>query len=311
MRTTCPRDCYDACGVLVTIRDGRLRHVRGDPEHHVSRGKLCAKCSIAYNGVLRDPEARLTRPLRRSGPKGAGRFEPVSWDEAVGEIAARLGEIVVAHGSKTVLNAHYTGTCALVGTAFPQRFFHRLGATEVDPDTICNKAGHEALSYLYGSSGDGFDPETAVDSSCILVWGANPSASAPHQHEHWLAEAAATVVVVDPVPTPTAAAADLHLQPFPGSDAALAFALGHVMQRDGLLDRAFIDAHTRGSTSWSRCSLPAPPPGERRLRVCRPRPSSTPPGSTRQARPSSGSARASSVSRGAATPCGPWRCCRR
>ena len=259
MRTTCPRDCYDACGVLVTIRDGRLRHVRGDPEHHVSRGKLCAKCSIAYNGVLRDTEARLTRPLRRSGPKGAGRFEPVSWDEAVGEIAARLGEIVVAHGSKTVLNAHYTGTCALVGTAFPQRFFHRLGATEVDPDTICNKAGHEALSYLYGSSGDGFDPETAVDSSCILVWGANPSASAPHQHEHWLAEAAATVVVVDPVPTPTAAAADLHLQPFPGSDAALAFALGHVMQRDGLLDRAFIDANTQGFDELEPLLAPCTP----------------------------------------------------
>lgn len=220
--------------------------MRGDPDHHVSRGRLCAKCSIAYNGVLRDSEARLTRPLRRRGRKGSGLFEPVSWDEALGEIAERLGGIAATRGPATILNAHYTGTCALLGTAFPLRFFHRLGATEVDPDTICNKAGYEALSYLYGASGDGFDPETAGEASCILVWGANPSASAPHQHEHWLAETPGTVVVVDPIRTPTATAADLHLQPFPGSDAALAFALAHVLQRDGLLDREFVGAHTLG-----------------------------------------------------------------
>jgi anaerobic selenocysteine-containing dehydrogenase len=246
VRTTCPRDCYDACGVLVVMRDGEVRHVRGDPGHHVSRGRLCAKCSIAYNGVLRDRAARLSRPLRRAGPKGSGRFEPVSWDEALGEIADKVRGIIALTGPATILNAHYTGTCALLGSAFPLRFFQRLGATEVDPDTICNKAGYEALSYLYGASDDGFDPETAADASCILVWGANPSASAPHQHEHWLAEAQGTVVVVDPVRTPTAAAADLHLQPFPGSDAALAFALAHVLQRDGLIDRGFVDRYTFG-----------------------------------------------------------------
>lgn len=246
VRTTCPRDCYDACGVIAAVRDGVVRHVRGDPDHHVSRGRLCTKCSIAYNGVLRDTDARLTQPLRRSGPKGSGQFEPVSWTEALGEIAARLEGIAAGHGPATILNAHYTGTCALLGMTFPLRFFHRLGATEVDPDTICNKAGYEALSYLYGASGDGFDPETARDASCILVWGANPSASAPHQQEHWLAEAPGAVVVVDPIRTPTAAAADLHAQPFPGSDAALAFAIAHVLQRDGLIDRSFVDRHTVG-----------------------------------------------------------------
>ena len=246
VRTTCPRDCYDACGVLVSVRGGEIRHVRGDPAHHVSRGRLCRKCSIAYNGVLRDSEARLTRPLRRTGPKGSGRFEPVSWDEALGEIAARLDGIVAGSGPATILNTHYTGTCALLGAAFPLRFFNRLGATEVDPDTICNKAGYEALAYLYGASGEGFDPESVVDASSVLVWGANPSASAPHQQEHWLAEVQGAVVVVDPIRTPTAAAADLHLQPFPGSDAALAFAFAHILQRDGLLDRGFVDAHTVG-----------------------------------------------------------------
>jgi anaerobic selenocysteine-containing dehydrogenase len=240
--TTCPRDCYDACGVAVAVRDGRVRHVRGDRSHPVSRGRLCVKCTAAYNGVLLDPAARLLTPLRRNGPKGSGSFTPVTWDEALGKIAQRLRELP----GDSVLNAHYTGTFALLGYHFPQRFFNRLGATEVDPDTICNKAGHVALEYLYGTSVDGFDPRMARDAACILVWGANPSASAPHQHEHWLPEAPGAVVVVDPVRTPTARDADLHLQPFPGSDAALAYAIAHVIRRDGLLDEVLLESHAVG-----------------------------------------------------------------
>jgi anaerobic selenocysteine-containing dehydrogenase len=244
--TTCPRDCYDACGVLVTVRDGRIRNVRGDPDHPVSRGKLCRKCAIAYNGVLLDAEQRLTQPLRRVGPKGEGRFEQVSWQVAIGEIAERLVAIADGPGADTILNAHYTGTCSILAYNFPQRFFRRLGATEVDPDSVCNKAGHVALDYMYGSSVTGFDPRTARDSACIVVWGANPSASAPHAHDNWLPESPGRVIVVDPIRTPTAAAADLHLQPFPGSDAALAFALMHVIVRDGMADRDLLLQHAVG-----------------------------------------------------------------
>jgi anaerobic selenocysteine-containing dehydrogenase len=242
VRTTCPRDCYDACGITVLRRNGAVVHVRGDREHPVARGRLCRKCSIGYNGVWRDRAARLSRPLRRVGPKGEGLFEPVDWGVAVEAIAARLSTIP----RELIFNAHYTGTFALLGYAFPLRFFNRLGATEVDPDTICNKAGHVALEYVWGTSLVGFDPRSAADARCILVWGANPSASAPHQHEQWLPEAPGAVVVVDPIRTPTAAAADLHLQPFPGSDAALAFALLHVIRRDGLVDEGFIGRHTVG-----------------------------------------------------------------
>ena len=110
IKTTCPRDCYDACGALVKVRDGRILAVRGDPEHPVSRGKLCAKCTTGYNNEWIDPDARLTQPLRRSGPKGSGQFTPVSWDEALREIAARLHEITGSHGAAAILNAHYTGT---------------------------------------------------------------------------------------------------------------------------------------------------------------------------------------------------------
>src|SRR6266436_1389561 len=143
--TTCPRDCYDTCGIEVVKRDGVIRHVRGDPNHPVSRGKLCAKCSIAYNREWRDPQARLTRPLRRVGPKGKGRFEPVSWETALAAIADRLQQIVATTGPQTIINTHYTGTISLLAFSFPMRFFHRLGVTEVTTDTICNMAGHVAL----------------------------------------------------------------------------------------------------------------------------------------------------------------------
>ena len=246
--TTCPRDCYDACGIEVSRRDGMIRRVRGDRDHPVSRGRLCRKCAVVYNGVLLDPRARLLTPLRRDGPKGSGRFRAVSWDEALAEIAGRLAEIAGGRGADTILAAHYTGTFALLGYHFPNRFIRRLGAREVDPDTICNKAGHVALEYVYGTSLDGFDPRSAADAACILVWGANPSASAPHQHEHWLPEAPGRVVVVDSVRTATARRADLHLQPFPGSDAALAFAIAHVIRRDGLLAHELLRERAIG---WS------------------------------------------------------------
>ncbi|HWE09763.1 MAG TPA: molybdopterin-dependent oxidoreductase [Solirubrobacteraceae bacterium] len=238
LKTTCPRDCYDACGIEVALRDGVIRHVRGDRDHPVSRGRLCAKCTSAYNGVFLDPSARLTRPLLRDGPKGAGRWRTASWDEALSTVASRLRAVAddPGAGPGAILNAHYTGTFALLGFGFPMRFMRTLGAREIDPDTICNKAGHVALDYLYGTSEDGFDPRTAGDAACILVWGANPSASAPHQHEQWLPEAPGATIVVDAVRTDTARKADLHLQPFPGSDAALAFSIAHVLWRDGLLD---------------------------------------------------------------------------
>ena len=256
LKTTCPRDCYDACGIVAIKRDGAITRVLGDPDHHVSRGALCGKCALAYNGVFRDSEARLLTPLKRAGAKGEGRFEPVSWDEAIGAIAARFKQIAGGDGADRIVHAHYTGTCSLIANNFPMRFLGRLGAREVEPDTVCNMAGHVALDYVIGTSVIGFDPRTAKDAHSILVWGANPSASAPHQHKHWLKEAPGTVIVVDPVRHPTAEQADLHLQPFPGSDAALAFAMVHVLVRDGLIDRAFLDAHTIG---WDELELAIAP----------------------------------------------------
>lgn len=246
IRTTCPRDCYDACGVLVrTTADGRVT-VTGDPEHEVSRGALCAKCSLAYNGVWRDPAQRLQRPLLRVGSKGEGRFRPISWDEALAHVAGRLGRIIADHGGGSVLHTHYTGTCSLIAGSFPSRFFNAIGAREVDPDTVCNKAGHVALAAMFGTSTLGFDPRTIAQAQAVMVWGANPSATGPHIDRHWLDESPATKIVVDPIWHDTAAKADVHLQLRPGTDAALAFGLLHAIRDLGKLDRDFIGRCTEG-----------------------------------------------------------------
>ena len=247
IRTTCPRDCYDGCGIVVERRNGKITRVLGDPDHPVSRGTLCGKCATAYNGVWQDEGARLLYPLKRNGPKGSGEFTRISWEAALEAIASQLSMIVEKSGPQAIVHTHYSGTLSLLAYMFPMRFFHRLGATEVEPDTICNMAGHVAWDLLFGSSYVGFDPRTAADSKCILVWGANPAHSAPHAHKHWLPEAPAKTIVVDPIRTATAAQADLHLQPFPGTDAALAFSLLHVLQREGFFDVDFIKNHAVGA----------------------------------------------------------------
>ncbi len=125
IRTTCPRDCYDSCGVEVHIRDGAIASVRGDPNHFVTHGRLCTKCSIGYNQEWISPKARLTRPLRRVGPKGQGRFEPVSWDVALSAIAERLKKIVATSGGSNyfqhALYRYNIFDCIFVPDAFLQQ----------------------------------------------------------------------------------------------------------------------------------------------------------------------------------------------
>ncbi len=244
--TTCPRDCYDSCGIRVVLKGGEIDRVTGDPDHPANRGSLCGKCTLAYNGVWRDPKVRLTKPLKRTGPKGEGAFKEISWNEALGEIATKLSGLIDAGRARDILTAHYTGTCSIIANQFPMRFFNHIGATEVEPDSICNLSGHVGLGYVLGESAKGFDPRTAKDSQCLIVWGANPSASGPHTDKHWLAEFPGTLIVIDPIRTPSADRADIHLRPFPGTDAALAFGMMNALKAAGKLDANFITQHTVG-----------------------------------------------------------------
>lgn len=242
IKTSCPRDCYDSCGISAIVIDGQINRILGDSDHAMTHGALCAKCAFAYNGAWIDPNKRLTQPLKRTGPKGDHHFEVVSWETALSDISQRLHSIIEQFGGQSILHTHYTGICSLIAGNFPLRFFNRIGATEVDPDTVCNKAGHETLGLMFGQSMDGFDPRTAKDTDCLIIWGANPSASAPHVHKRWLPEVKqhAKIIVIDPIRHETADLADIHLQLRPGTDAVLAFALLHVLERNNDLDQEFI-----------------------------------------------------------------------
>ncbi|MDA1189313.1 MAG: molybdopterin-dependent oxidoreductase [Chloroflexi bacterium] len=244
--TTCPKDCYDSCGIAVIKENGAITRVRGDLNNPINRGALCGKCAVGYNGVIRDPKARLNTPLKRVGAKGEGKFEPISWDEAIDTIASRLKGIVADKGPEGIVYAHYTGTMSKIGYSFPTRFFNRLGAVEVEPDTVCNMAANVSLDYTLGTAQVGFDPRTVKDANCVVVWGGNPSHSGPHMHKHWFQEAPGTKIVIDPVRHATAEKADLHLQLRPGTDGALAFAMLHVLRRENLIDRKFVGSHVLG-----------------------------------------------------------------
>ena len=146
IRSSCPRDCYDGCGIVIEKRGDALR-VLGDPDHPVARGRLCGKCAIAYNGVWQDPGARLLYPQRRSGPRGSGRFERISWDTALKTIAGKTQSIRAAQGPDAILHTHYSGTLSLLALLFPMRFFHRLGAAEVERATSRIRKFRSALAF--------------------------------------------------------------------------------------------------------------------------------------------------------------------
>jgi anaerobic selenocysteine-containing dehydrogenase len=251
VRGACPHDCPDTCAMLVHVRDGRAVRVQGDPDHPVTQGFLCTKVN-RYVERSYHPE-RLTTPLRRVGRKGEGRFEPAGWDEALDDIAARLGAVVREHGPQAVLPYSYAGTMGLVqGGSMDRRFFHRLGASLL-ARTICASAGTEGWRATYGDR-VGPTPEEAEHARLILLWGTNTLTSNPHL---WPAlrrarERGARLVAIDPIRTRTAAQCDRHLAIRPGSDAALALAMMHVILRDGLEDRDYLRRHTAG---WER--LPA------------------------------------------------------
>ncbi len=244
IRAACPHDCPDTCALLVTVEDGRATRVQGDPDHPTTAGVLCTKVN-RYAERTYHPN-RLLTPMKRVGAKGEGKFEPISWDEAIDTIATRLGEIA-ARNPEAILPYSYAGTMGLVqGESMAARFFHKLGASLLDR-TICASAGATALRYTYGAS-LGMDIEHVQDAKLILIWGANPIASNLHfwTRAQEAKRRGATLVAIDPYRSLTAEKCHRHLAVRPGTDAALALAMIHVLIRDDLLDHDYIANHTLG-----------------------------------------------------------------
>ncbi len=255
----CPHDCPDCCALETQVDEqGRAVSVRGRSDHPVTRGWLCAKVNRYLDRVYH-PE-RLLYPMHRVGPKGSGSFERISWDDAIAEIAARWRDIIAHFGAMCILPYSYAGTLGLVNNSVTNtRFWNRLGACRLER-SICGAAAEEAVLLTIGAR-LAPSPQMLVHSKLIVIWGSNPASTAPHLMP-FLREAqrkGTRIIVIDPVRTLTARSADWHIQPFPGTDAALALAMMHVMVKEQLHRPDWIAEHTTGWESLLERIMQFPP----------------------------------------------------
>jgi anaerobic selenocysteine-containing dehydrogenase len=264
VRGACPHDCPDTCALVTTVHDGMAVKVQGNPGHRHTDGVLCTKVS-RYTERTYSPD-RVLQPLKRVGPKGAGRFEPVAWDEALDDIAARLRGIA-SRDPQAIVPYSYAGTMGLVqAEGMAARFFNKLGASLLDR-TICSAAGGEGLVHTLGAK-VGMKVEFFAEAKLIVIWGSNSITSNLH---FWrVAQEAkrngAKLVCIDPRRTETAEKCHEHLQVLPGTDAALALALMHELVVHDRLDHDYIERHTLGWEGLRERALRWTP--ERAAQVC-------------------------------------------
>jgi anaerobic selenocysteine-containing dehydrogenase len=256
----CPLDCPDTCSWVVTVRDGVAVGLRGDRRHPYTRGALCAKVH-RYLDYTRAPD-RLLHPLRRVGARGEGRFTRITWDDALDEIATRWKAIIARHGPQALWPYYGSGTMGALQGVYGagRRLWNVLGASQ-HVMTICTIAGGVGTGYTLGDNRVGMDPETFGAARLILLWGTNTLTTNHHLWKYVEAarRAGAHVVALDPIRTRTAAAVDEHLALRPGTDAALALGLLHVVVSRGREDREFIEAHTLGWEVFRKRILEFPP----------------------------------------------------
>jgi anaerobic selenocysteine-containing dehydrogenase len=255
VRAVCSHDCPDTCAVLVTVDEaGKATRVQGDPAHPITRGFLCAKVSKYLDRVY--SPSRLLHPMRRrpgvpKGKMGYGReaevFERIGWDEALDLIAERLKRVAQEHGPESILPYSYAGNMGVLGYgSMDRRFFHRLGASQLDR-TICATAGGDALKSVYGKK-LGTAPEDFRHARYIIAWGANIHGNNVHLWP-FVEEArrnGARLVVIDPYRTRTARVADWHIPIQPGTDTALALGLMRILIEESLYDQEYVAQNTHG-----------------------------------------------------------------
>jgi anaerobic selenocysteine-containing dehydrogenase len=246
VRGACPHDCPDTCALHITVENGRAIDVAGDPDHPTTRGTLCTKVARYLDRTY--SSQRIFHPLRRVGRKGEGKFERIGWDEALDTIAQRFKQIAASgEGPQAILPYSYAGTMGLLQyCSMDRRFFHRLGASLLDR-TICSTAGKAGYIATIGAS-IGTDLEQFENAKLILVWGSNPIVSNLHLWSR-VQEAkrrGAKLVAIDPYRSLTAEKCHVHLALLPGTDAALALGLMHVLINEDLIDHDYVDRYTVG-----------------------------------------------------------------
>jgi anaerobic selenocysteine-containing dehydrogenase len=266
VRAACPHDCPDTCAMLVAVEDGRAIEVRGAPDHPPTAGVLCTKVA-RYLDRTYSPD-RVRHPMRRIGRKGEGRFARIGWDEALDEIAERFRAIAESSdGPQAILPYSYAGTMGLLqGSSMDRRFFHRLGASLLER-TICSAAGKAGWAAVVGAS-IGMDVEEFENSRLIVIWGSNSITSNLHfwTRAQEAKRRGAKLVAIDPYRSATAEKCHRHIAPLPGTDAALAFGVMHVLIAENLVDRDYVERHTQGYDALAaRAALWTP---ERVARTC-------------------------------------------
>jgi anaerobic selenocysteine-containing dehydrogenase len=258
--SVCPLDCPDTCSLTVTVEDERIAAIRGSRANPYTEGMLCAKVPRLYPDFVHGP-GRLTTPLRRVGGRGDGRFERITWDEALDTIHERFIAVIAAHGPQAILPLNYAGPHGfLAGGSMDLRFFHRLGASLLDRKPLCGGIRSEAWLGTFGAV-PGIRPEQAEQARLIITWGNNVTWSNLHLMP-WInraRRAGAKLVTVDPRRTKVAAQADLHLALRPGTDVVLAFSVAAELERRGGMDRSFIDRHVEGFEDYMAEARRYPP----------------------------------------------------
>lgn len=243
-RSVCPFDCPDCCGLLVEVENGRAVRVTGDPEHHFTRGTLCPKMAHYERSVY--SERRLLMPLRRTGRKGEGRFKPISWADAVQEIASQWKNIIKTYGAEAIQPYSYAGTMGCVQHDGYHALFYKLGASDL-LRTICSPAKRYGWAAVMGDT-RAIRPQEAQKSDLIVLWSLSMLATDIHfAHDVRAAKAkGAKIFAIDTYRTPTAKQADRAFIVRPGTDGALALGILHILAKESLTDEGFLKKHTHG-----------------------------------------------------------------
>jgi len=250
------------CSLIASVEDGKVVRIQGDPDHPYTKGVACGKVNRDAD-LVNSPE-RLKTPLKRTGPKGSGQFKPISWDEALDEIAAKWKAVIKESGPLALLGYAYSAHQGLMNRGLVSGLFHRLGATRLLAGTVCDTCCEEAWNLTLGPVG-GADPEDVVHSDLVISWGADLAATNLHFYslvEHAKKSRGLPLVVIDPRKTRSARNADLYLPIRIGTDAALALGVMHILVRDKLVDRDYVAKQTLGFDKVEKDILPKFPPAK-------------------------------------------------
>ncbi len=265
--SVCTLDCPDTCSLSVTVDQGRITRVRGSHALPYTEGVICNKVANHTAQWVHGPQ-RLLQPLRRVGPRGSGRFEPISWAAALDEIHARTTAAIARHGPQTVMPLNYAGPHGMLAyDSMSLRFFHKLGASQLYRGSLCGAVRREAWVGTYGAVA-GIGPEAAAGAALNLVWGNNATVTNLHlvRGITQARRAGGRLAVIDPLRTRIAELADLHIAPLPGTDVLLGFALALELHALGAHDAAFIARHVHGYDDYM--AQAAQWPVERAARAC-------------------------------------------